>query len=143
MKMMRGLGFRIRTVNGLVNMGYAYQDTVSLTTNLKSEIRRQQINLAAERKTLSEGEFKSRTEKINHMIEVWLQLEWDLGRIKTWMHENGVPDKEVFQKIKEAGVAVEGLPLPGSDFLSKKLMEAQEMRKTMEKERKVRPPGVR
>lgn len=143
MKMMRALGFRVRTVNGLVNMGYAYQDTVSLTTNLKSEIRRQQINLAAERKTLSEGEFKSRTEKINHMIEVWLQLEWDLGRIKTWMHENGVPDKEVFQKIKEAGVAVEGLPLPGSDFLSGKLMEAQRMREEMEKTRKVRPPGVR
>lgn len=115
MKMLRAMGFRIRTSNGLVNMGYTYKDIEYTANNLK--------------RTLMSRDF-------NHpdalqMVDTWVQLEIDRVRIGTWLKQNGV------NEIERGTPGVESMPIT-TRTLEEVLLDGDKLRKRVEGRNRVR-----
>jgi hypothetical protein len=122
---LRGLGMRVRTIDGLKNMGYNYEDTKKLTMDLKSSIRQAQIDAAS----LTGKAREERVKRIDGMIDTWLQIEWDLGRLEYWGAKNKIPTKDILEQAKRQSIITNELPIPGADTIQEKLKEAQKMRR--------------
>jgi len=122
---LRNLGMRVRTIDGLKNMGYNYEDTKKLTMDLKSSIRQAQIDAAP----LTGKAREERVKRIDSMIDTWLQMEWDLGRLEYWGMQNKIPTREILEQAKRQSIVTNELPIPGADTIQEKLKEAQNMRR--------------
>lgn len=130
------LGGKVRVIDRLANMKYTWRDTESTISDLRIKHSQEQKALQAAVMTgqikRDSDSFRKREAALNRMVDVMLQLNYDLGRIKEWGIKNNVPSDEVMSQVRDMRLILNNEPLPGAEYLRQQLDEALRL-KTMEK----------
>lgn len=127
---MRFLGMNVKTIDVAKNMQSSYADIKNASSEIRGGIAVAQKSLKARQMegSITPEQYAKAEAEINKAVDTWLQLEWDLGRVRLWMAQNRVPEKEVFSKMRDQGIATSSLPMPGAKKTRELLDEAARIR---------------
>ena len=127
---MRQLGMNVKVINTAVNMQSNYADIESSANEIRGTITNAQKDLKGRRMKgeVSEQEYAMREAQIEEAVDKWLQLKWDMGRIKVWGMQNKVPERDVIRRLRDAGLAADELPMPGASKTRQLIDEAAMLR---------------
>ncbi len=129
-KVLRNLGANVKTIDTFSNMQMSYKDISVDSKELRTSIvnAQKELTVAYSNGAITEEEYAVRKTEIEDTIDKWLQLEFDLRRVQIWMIQHKVPEKDVFNKMRDMQIVQDQLPLPGADYTRQLIQEAMELR---------------
>jgi hypothetical protein len=127
------LGGKVRYIDGLKNMQYTEADVLRSIQDLTSRQRKEQMRLATDVRNgaveKGGGEYARRLDAINRMTDAAIQLNYDLGRLQLWAIQNKVPSSKMLQEFQKRQLVMDGLPLPGAEYIQESLDNAFELKR--------------
>lgn len=129
------VGGKVRVIDGLTNMQFTEADTKRAVTKLTADAFTAQKQLAQEIKVggikRDSAEYQRRVETIRRMYNTAMQLNLDLARIQIWASQQKLPSRDMLQLKRDAGLAMDKMPLPGADYVQQLLEQHTQFNKEM------------
>lgn len=128
-RVLMALGANIRAVNIGKNMGFTYAEIERTANEIGNKAREEQKTLASLRdKPEFKKEYESRKAKLEHMLDVELQLRYDLARVLKWLSDNNIPTRDALKEIRDRNLEIQNLPLPGFEKRRELIIEGLQKR---------------
>lgn len=128
-RFLQTIGANVRIIDGIRNAQMSEVETERLLADLNTRQSKEQVALA---NAVRKGEmspdspaYAKRLEAINRMTDGIVQLEYDRQRIALWAAQNRIPPNKALTEATRRKVALDKMPLPGSDYIRQKIEEHQ------------------